>query len=79
LKNKIAELRAKGVRSALVEEARWGPGRKIELPGGGQVGLYQPKHPLAIRQIRSDAWPGGDPAIGWAGLIAGCSPSRLRA
>ena len=22
----------------------------IELPGGGEIGLYQPKHPLAIRR-----------------------------
>ena len=30
------------------EEPRWGSVTKIRLPGGGEVGLYQPKHPLAI-------------------------------
>jgi catechol 2,3-dioxygenase-like lactoylglutathione lyase family enzyme len=29
------------------DEARWGRVTEIILPGGGRVGLYQPKHPLA--------------------------------
>ncbi len=33
--------------SAIVEE-RWGSLTKITLPGGGEIGLYQPKHPTAI-------------------------------
>jgi len=28
--------------------ARWGSVTRLRLPGGGVVGLYQPKHPLAI-------------------------------
>ena len=44
----IATLRAKGVRTSVVEEARWGSITKIQLPGGGQIGLYQPKHPTAL-------------------------------
>ena len=63
LKSEIAQPRAKGVEPAGVEEARWGSIGKIELPGGGRVGLDQPKHPLAIWPIRSDAWPRGDPAV----------------
>jgi hypothetical protein len=31
-----------------VQEARWGSITKIPLPGGGEVGLYQPKHPIAV-------------------------------
>jgi hypothetical protein len=31
-----------------VDEARWGSVTRIRLPGGGEVGLYQPKHPLAL-------------------------------
>jgi len=38
----------KGVRCSAVEEARWGAVTMIQLPGGGTVGLYQPKHPTAI-------------------------------
>ena len=44
----IAALARKDVRCLEVEEARWGSVAKIPLPGGGAVGLYQPKHPLAL-------------------------------
>jgi hypothetical protein len=44
----ISALTAKGVRTSEVEEARWGSVTKIQLPGGGQIGLYQPKHPTAL-------------------------------
>jgi len=30
-----------------ITEQRWGSIVHIELPGGGKLGLYQPKHPLA--------------------------------
>jgi catechol 2,3-dioxygenase-like lactoylglutathione lyase family enzyme len=29
------------------DEARWGRVTELTLPGGGRVGLYQPKHALA--------------------------------
>jgi catechol 2,3-dioxygenase-like lactoylglutathione lyase family enzyme len=48
LSAEIAALTEKGVPCAEVKEARWGSITKIGLPGGGAVGLYQPKHPLAI-------------------------------
>jgi catechol 2,3-dioxygenase-like lactoylglutathione lyase family enzyme len=44
----MAALAEKGVRCSDVQEARWGSITKIQLPGGGKVGLYQPKHPTAI-------------------------------
>jgi catechol 2,3-dioxygenase-like lactoylglutathione lyase family enzyme len=44
----VASLREKGIRCSVVEEARWGSIVKIGLPGGGEIGLYQPKHPTAI-------------------------------
>jgi catechol 2,3-dioxygenase-like lactoylglutathione lyase family enzyme len=46
-----AEMRAlaeRDVTCSAVEEARWGSITRIRLPGGGEVGLYQPKHPTAI-------------------------------
>jgi catechol 2,3-dioxygenase-like lactoylglutathione lyase family enzyme len=43
-----AALMEKGVRTSDVEEARWGSVTKIQLPGGSQVGLYQPRHPTAL-------------------------------
>jgi len=48
LNAEILALGEKGVRCSGVVEARWGSIAKIPLPGGGEVGLYQPKHPLAI-------------------------------
>jgi predicted enzyme related to lactoylglutathione lyase len=37
------------------DEARWGRVTEITLPGGGRIGLYQPKHPLAHASIRASA------------------------
>jgi catechol 2,3-dioxygenase-like lactoylglutathione lyase family enzyme len=48
LKAEISALAKKGVRCSDVQEARWGSITKIRLPGGGEVGLYQPKHPTAL-------------------------------
>jgi catechol 2,3-dioxygenase-like lactoylglutathione lyase family enzyme len=48
LKAEIQALSAKGVRCSEVDAARWGSVTRIRLPGGGEVGLYQPKHPLAL-------------------------------
>jgi catechol 2,3-dioxygenase-like lactoylglutathione lyase family enzyme len=50
LKAEIATLAEKGVHCAEVQEARWGSITRVRLPGGGAVGLYQPKHPLAIER-----------------------------
>jgi catechol 2,3-dioxygenase-like lactoylglutathione lyase family enzyme len=48
LRAEISTLREKGVRCSEVQEARWGSVTKIVLPGGSEVGLYQPKHPSAL-------------------------------
>src|SRR2546427_10018574 len=48
LNAEIAALGEKDVRCSEVEEARWGSVTRIRLPGGGEVGLYQPKHPSAL-------------------------------
>jgi catechol 2,3-dioxygenase-like lactoylglutathione lyase family enzyme len=48
LETEMRALEAKGVVCSEVEEARWGSVTKIRLPGGGDLGLYQPKHPLAL-------------------------------
>jgi len=48
LKAEMAALVKKGVQCSKVEEERWGSITKIRLPGGGEVGLYQPKHPTAF-------------------------------
>jgi len=48
LKGEIAALQAKGVECSPMHEERWGSITKVRLPGGGEVGLYQPKHPTAL-------------------------------
>ena len=45
----MKDLKAKGVECGGITEARWGSVTVIHLPGGGSLGLYQPKHPTAIR------------------------------
>jgi hypothetical protein len=45
LKEEMASLAAKGVVCGEVHEERWGSITTIPLPGGGKLGLYQPKHP----------------------------------
>jgi catechol 2,3-dioxygenase-like lactoylglutathione lyase family enzyme len=47
----IAALEKKGISCTPVEEARWGAVTKMRLPGGGQVGLYQPKHVFALSTV----------------------------
>jgi catechol 2,3-dioxygenase-like lactoylglutathione lyase family enzyme len=48
LKAEMASLATKDVKCSQVHEERWGSITKIRLPGGGDVGLYQPKHPRAL-------------------------------
>jgi hypothetical protein len=44
----ISRLKEHGAHCSEIEEARWGSVTKIRLPGGGEVGLYEPKHPTAL-------------------------------
>ncbi|MBV8086022.1 MAG: VOC family protein [Chloroflexi bacterium] len=48
-----AELEGKGVRfMADVTQAGFGAMTRFQLPGGGELALYQPRHPTAIGQER---------------------------
>ena len=45
----MSELQTKGVNfTHAVSEERWGRLTRFRLPGGGEVGMYEPLHPLAI-------------------------------
>jgi catechol 2,3-dioxygenase-like lactoylglutathione lyase family enzyme len=45
----MAELERKGVEfTADVRAERWGLITAIAVPGGGELGLYEPRHPTAI-------------------------------
>jgi len=50
LKATMESLTAKKVKCGAVTEERWGSLTHISLPVGGKIGLYQPKHPIAIRR-----------------------------
>ena len=38
-------MKTAGVACSGVEEQRWGSLVHLDLPGGGKLGVYQPKHP----------------------------------
>lgn len=44
----IATLKTKGIECSPIIEAGWGIQTAIPLPGGSAIGLYQPRHKLAI-------------------------------
>lgn len=44
----IAEMAAQQVACSPIEEQRWGSITRLTLPGGGTIGVYQPKHPSPI-------------------------------
>jgi catechol 2,3-dioxygenase-like lactoylglutathione lyase family enzyme len=49
----MKDLQAKGVEFAHpVKQERWGLVTAIKLPGGGEMGLYEPRHPTALKLNR---------------------------
>ena len=48
---RIAEMKKKKVECSPLDEQRWGSITRLTLPGGGKLGIYQPKHasPLKVR------------------------------
>ena len=55
LKRQMAALKKKGVRFGEIAEERWGTRTTISLPGGGEIGLYEPKHPVTFGKA-SGGW-----------------------
>ena len=43
----VEQLAAKGVSCGPVSDQGWGLLTSIRLPGGGELGLYEPRHPKA--------------------------------
>jgi catechol 2,3-dioxygenase-like lactoylglutathione lyase family enzyme len=46
----MQRLESQGVAFSQVDEERWGTVTRFTLPGGTTIGLYQPKHPTALRR-----------------------------
>jgi catechol 2,3-dioxygenase-like lactoylglutathione lyase family enzyme len=43
----VDQLAAKGVTCSPVNDQGWGLLTSVRLPGGGELGLYEPRHPKA--------------------------------
>ena len=48
LNETMASLQTKGVICSSTMDAEWGTATTVPLPSGGRIGLYQPKHALAL-------------------------------
>ena len=49
----MAELKEKGVEfSRPVSDQGWGLVTTIKMPGGSELGLYEPRHPTAINTVK---------------------------
>lgn len=46
----VAELQEKGLETGPVSDEGWGILTNLKLPGGVEVGLYEPRHPTAFSQ-----------------------------
>jgi len=49
LPEEMTALGKRGVLCSEILDAPWGLITKVRLPGGGAVGLYQPKHPTMLK------------------------------
>jgi catechol 2,3-dioxygenase-like lactoylglutathione lyase family enzyme len=45
----LKDLKSKKVNVSDVNEQRWGKLATFALPGGGKVGIYEPKHPSPLK------------------------------
>lgn len=48
IKTQVAMLKRKGAQIAELSEQQWGTLTRISLPGGGDIGLYEPKHAVTF-------------------------------
>ena len=46
----LGELKKKGVKVSDVTQERWGNVASFALPGGGKVGIYEPKHASPLKR-----------------------------
>lgn len=49
----LAGLESKGFAHSPLREAEWGVASSIRLPGGSNLGLYEPRHALAVKRTAS--------------------------
>ena len=51
----MSKLGERGVAFAPVQEQPWGVLTELTLPGGGKLGIYQPRHPTALGLAKAAA------------------------
>jgi hypothetical protein len=55
----IGVMKRRGIECGPVMHERWGLLTQLQLPGGGQLGVYEPRHPrpkpLSARKVRKPA------------------------
>ena len=61
----IEVMKRHGIECGPVSDERWGLLTQLQLPGGGQLGIYEPRHPrpkpLSERKVRRPAAKRGTP------------------
>lgn len=45
----LKDLKSKNVKVSEVNEQRWGKVSTLTLPGGGKIGIYEPKHSSPLK------------------------------
>jgi catechol 2,3-dioxygenase-like lactoylglutathione lyase family enzyme len=51
----VEELERKGIEFVSpIEEEDWGLSTRFRLPGGGEIGLYQPKHASPLSEFQGE-------------------------
>jgi hypothetical protein len=50
VKETVAELKKRDVKCGPIKEQGFGLVTSLTIPGGGTMGLYQPKHPTALKR-----------------------------
>ncbi|TMD04560.1 MAG: hypothetical protein E6J02_12505 [Chloroflexi bacterium] len=55
IQDAVAGLQAKGVEFVSdISDQGWGLLTRFKVPGAGEMGLYQPKHPSPLRDFSTD-------------------------
>lgn len=48
IRTQVAEFKRQKIECSDISEQPWGLLARLTLPGGGEIGVYQPRHPVAI-------------------------------
>jgi hypothetical protein len=53
----VRDMEAKKMTCSPIDEQRWGSITRLTLPGGGTVGVYEPKHASPLTRAKARAKP----------------------